>query len=261
MSQKETISPRSSMSTSTSTRFDLTLVGRARLPLSGLSALAHLRAREGISVRVEGDRAWISWKLGDEIVPRALLPVPDVEFYVFEAGQWYRSGSRLPSFNLPSPDPSVPLNQALTPLPTRWEDPKEGWAPVRLRLTRDDRPRQATALRCQIAELLEWADSVPTTALSTLRAALGEDRVLLIGANVPAIVGGDRFWGERVLVPMGFRTKPALSEGVLAEALRAEADDLVLIHARGAELVPRSAFRPLTRAGVRLALALEEAGP
>jgi hypothetical protein len=63
-----------------------------------------------------------------------------------------------------------------------------------------------------------------------------------------------RLWGDDLLVPVGFRPDPDLPPATLREAVGAEADELVVLDEAGAEVVPRAAFAPLTRAGVRLAL-------
>ena len=55
-----------------------------------------------------------------------------------------------------------------------------------------------------------------------------------------------------MLVAAGWRPEPALSENVLAEALGL-GDDFAVFTPEGVEVVPATAFGPLTRAGVRLA--------
>ena len=61
-----------------------------------------------------------------------------------------------------------------------------------------------------------------------------------------------RFWGETVLVPTGFRPEPDLPAAALRAALGVAADELLVLDETGAEVIPRAAFEPLTRAGVRL---------
>ncbi len=239
----------------TSTRVDLAATSKASLPISGLAALAAWRSREGVKVQLVGDRVWVCWPTGDEVIPNALLPVAGVEFYRREAGHWYRSGSRLPSFDLPKEEPSVPLYQVLTPLPATWEEPWTNWNLVPLRLQRDGSPRAKSALLCQAKMLLDWAESAPTAVLARFRAAHCGDQVLLIGQALPAIPGGEPFWGNRVLVPLGYQTEPSLAESVLAEVLGASPQEWILFHLEGIELIPETVFRPLTRAGVRLLLA------
>ena len=101
-------------------RSELSQVACASLPLAALAALGDLRRTEGISVTVEGDRAWVCWDAGDESILRRVLPLPGAELYSKRAGQWYRLGARLPSFGLPIDRrgaDSHPLHRAIVPRP------------------------------------------------------------------------------------------------------------------------------------------------
>jgi hypothetical protein len=79
--------------------------------------------------------------------------------------------------------------------------------------------------------------------------------VLLLGNHLPPLPGAERFWGARVLIPLGYRPEPALLESALLEVLHLMADELAVWTLDGAEVLPRSALQPLTRSAVRLALA------
>ncbi len=72
---------------------------------------------------------------------------------------------------------------------------------------------------------------------------------------LPASLGGSRFWGVDVMIPLGFRADPELSEAALRRLVGAGPDDLVVLDANGYERIPRGSFRPLSRAGIRLASA------
>ncbi len=87
-----------------------------------------------------------------------------------------------------------------------------------------------------------------------MKAARAEDEVMLLGRGLPVVAGGVRFWGIRVLVPLGFRADPDLPEPALRRSLRVAEDALLVLEADGVEVVPREAFRRVTRAGLRLAL-------
>jgi hypothetical protein len=231
----------------------------ARLPASALAVLADLRREPGIGVIDAGESAWVRWEAGNEAVLRRLLPVAGVEFYArrkTEAGVfWYRPGAHLPTFGIPAglEDESIPLARALTPRPIEARGPDGGPpSPVVLGLARESRAREATALRCALADLGRWADRAATAELAALSAAWADDVVLLLGRRLPPIAGA-RFWGDRLLSPLGFRPEPALPEPALRRALGAAAGEVVVLEADGFERIPRDAFRPLTRAGVRLA--------
>src|SRR5262249_9797231 len=95
---------------------------------------------------------------------------------------------------------------------------------------------------------------VSAVRLAALRAACCQGRVLLRGERLPLLAGGERFWGERVLVPLGCRPEPELPESALREALALGDDELLLLGEGPPEVVPEAALQPLTRARLRLAL-------
>jgi hypothetical protein len=227
----------------------------ARLPLGALPALAPVRCLPGVGVTVDGERAWVRWAAGDGAVLRCVLPVLGVEMYVRHKGHWYRLGSRLPCSGVPDGAAAVPLDRLLVPGPVQAEfvlrpEPRT----VTLRLVRDARLRSATALRCDLSALANWLDRATSARLAALRAARSGGQVLLLGHRLPPLADGERFWGERLLVPLGHRPEPGLPERALCEALGVSDDQIALLGADGFEVLPRDAFGPLTRAGVRLAL-------
>jgi hypothetical protein len=250
-------------------------VCRASLPREALPALAGLRGRPGVEVTLTGERAWVSWTEGDDAVLRRVLPVAGVELYVPRDGRWHRMGHHLPAFDALAAGESQPLDRVLFPAPVQPLPPlASAYQPVSLRLARDHRPRQASAGAYDLAELTTWAEAVPSARLKTLTAAYSGHRVLLLGERQPPLPGGERFWGERVLVPLGYRPEPALPESALRAALGAAEEELLCLKAaceassppRGeggkmekpqaaveVEIIPRAAFQPLTRAGLRLA--------
>jgi hypothetical protein len=225
----------------------------ARLPLAALPGLAGLRCLPGVSVLLQEEYAWVRWPAGDMRVLRHLLPLTGVELFERRAGLWYRAGQRLPTFDIPADAEDRPLESVLFPAPVQPEPP-----PVLclrrevLRLVRDERPRPVSGLRCTLPALARWAETATSTQLSAVRAARSGERILLLGRPLPVLPGGQRLWGERLLLPLGYRPEPALPEPALLEALAVDADTLVVLDADGAEVVPRGVFEPLTRAGVRL---------
>jgi hypothetical protein len=138
-------------------------------------------------------------------------------------------------------------------------------SPVSLRLMRDPsgRLRPASGLLCPLAGLAAWAEDAPTERLAALKAAWtggpggrsDDPEVIVLGApgSLPELPDGVRFWGNDLLVPLGFRPEPELPEEALRRALGAGPDDLVVLHGEEPELIPREAFRPLNRAALRLA--------
>jgi hypothetical protein len=207
-------------------------VCRASLPRDALPVLAALRARSGVHVTLAGERAWVSWPEGDEEVLRRVLPVSGVELYVHRDGRWHRFGYHLPAFGATSEGEPQPLDRVLYPAPVQpVPPPTSRLQPVALGLAPDHRPRQASAGTYGLGELTAWAEAVPSARLGVLLVACHNGRVLLLGQRLPPLPGGARFWGERVLVPLGHRPEPALPQSAICEALGAGAEELLLIRA------------------------------
>jgi hypothetical protein len=226
---------------------------RARLPASALAELAPLRATPGLRALVRGDALWLSWPAGEAELARLILALDGAELYLQREGRWHRPGSALPSFAVPEDDEARPLSSLLTPAATEPVLPEVGGrAPVRLCLVASDVPRPTALLRVTLAELQRWADGATSHQLASVHATHTEGMVLLRGERLPALAG-ERFWGRRVLLPLGRRAEPDVGEDALAEALGLEGGELALVEEQTAEVVPLAAFAPLTRAAVRLA--------
>jgi len=229
-------------------------VSCASLPATELPALASLRAEAGVEAAVAGDRCWVRWQPGAEVVLRRLLPVPGVHLYALREGIWHRPGCRLPAFEVPTGLEYRPLHHVLTPAPVM---PTPARVPTldrfRIRLVEDDRPRRTTAMRCDLDKLARWADTVPASRLGALQGALCQGRVLVVGERLPLFPSEERYWGEPVLVPLGYRPEPNLPADALREALGVAGEEILILDVGKAESVPRIALGPLTRAGIRLA--------
>jgi hypothetical protein len=101
--------------------------------------------------------------------------------------------------------------------------------------------------------LADWADRATTRQLESLEAVVCTGRVLLRGERLPALPG-ERFWGRRVLLPLGCRADPELADEVLAEALGLQPGEVALLTGAGVEVVAAEQFAPLSRAAVRRAV-------
>jgi MoxR-vWA-beta-propeller ternary system domain bpX2 len=263
----------------------------ASIPVEDLSALADLRSEEGIRVTIARGRAWVCWDDGPggeatrRILVACLLPLAGVEVFARRDGHWYRPGDHLPAFHVPVGDGSVgtPLDRVILPEPLTMLWPGgDAPRPVALRLVHDEseRARPPTAVRCCLRDLAEWADWAPSDWIESLSGAwcaapglgLDDAEVLIIdradpaartevrppGRNrLPALADALRFWGNDVLIPLGYRAEPPLAERALRTAIGAGPDDVVLLDGEGPELIPRQAFRALSRAGIRLARKVE----
>jgi hypothetical protein len=237
-------------------RHDADPIECASLPASLLAGLSDLRRDPGVTVTLVGDRAWVRWDSASSMVLDRIRPIAGAELYSRRGGLWHRLGHRLPSFGLPVDDGAgMPIHRVVTPLPVQPEPPgADAIEPVGLTLVPDDMERPATAVECELVVLGRWAEMATSASLGTLRVSRSGDRALVLGGPLPPLAGGLRFWGRIVLIPLGMRPEPELPEAALCAALGAGDDGLLLLKPDGAEVVPPGAFRPLTRAGIRLAL-------
>jgi hypothetical protein len=228
----------------------------ASLPVNELSVVAELRGMPGVVVAVDRERAWLRWSMGDEPIAVKVLPIRGAELYAERDGQWFRLGSRLPAAGWPAHLEARPVHDVIMPAPVEPEPtPTTPLGRCRLQLVRDSRQRTTTSLRCPIGSLASWADRATTTELAAVDGICSRNEAVLRGHYLPMLAEARRFWGARVLAPLGYRPEPELPENALLAALGAEGDCLAMLDLDGVELLPVHAFEPLTRAGVRLALA------
>jgi hypothetical protein len=234
-------------------------VSCARLPASSLGSLAGLRRVEEIQIVADGDHAWVFWESSDSRVLAALLPITGVELFERKDDAWHRPGCSLPSF-LRAPDGErVPLSRAVTPQPFSSIQPGPSETPPsKLRLARNNHPRPTTAALCPLSELGQWAELARSSEIEAIRGAFQGEVALLFGASLPPWPGAIRYWGHQVLVPIGFEPQPSLPEEALLGALGISGREVLRLVPMGVglavEAIPFETFRPLSRAGVRLAL-------
>ena len=244
----------------------------ARLRANDLRVLADLRGRAEVRVLLVGDRAWVCWPADSEMLPEVLvariLSLEGVELFTERGGLWYRLGEHLPAFDVPFRDGAdgVLLDRLLIPgkLSAQRPEGRVGDA-LRTGLVRDNREgfRPATAFQCSLQVLFDWAEQATSSQLGSLQGALriasdGEREdadALVLGAagELPLLSESVRYWGTDLLVPVGYRADPDLPDGAFRRIVGAGVGDLVVLDEDGFELIARDAFKPLCRAGVRLA--------
>ena len=134
-----------------------------------------------------------------------------------------------------------------------------------MRLVRDLREsvRPATAIRCELAILAAWVDRATSAELAPLQGVWrtapdgeeGNSEAFIIGVSgtLPLLPGCVRYWGNGLLLPLGFRAEPDLPEAAIRGAAGAGDGDLAVLDRDGLELITRASFAPLARASVRLA--------
>lgn len=225
----------------------------AALPTQALPLLAPLRCEPGLQVATEGGRLWLRFEPGSERVVRAILPLSGVELFAFRHGDWRQFGQSLPAFDFPQRARFEPLYQVLFPAPVL-PLPADGGPirPVRLTLKPDARPRPTTAMHCPLTAFAAWADTVPSTRLHRLHGVIRQERILVLGDKLPILDGATRFWGKLVLVPLGYRPEPDLSEPALREAAGVEAEELLMLGTDRIDAIPRAALGRLSRTALHL---------
>jgi hypothetical protein len=223
----------------------------ARLPSTAHAHLGALRACEHLSALQEGETLWLFWPAGEVELARAILSVEGSELFLRGESGWHRLGEHLPVFHVPHSRNARPLSALLFPAPVSPVCPAApAWRSVTSALVRDGTQRPASVLSVTGAVLRKWADVATSHQLRKVEAACCGEEVLLRGA-LP-VLPGERFWGRRVLLPLGYRVEPDLAEGVLLAALGLWEGEVAFWTAWGVEVVGAEAFGPVTRAGVRL---------
>ncbi len=73
------------------------------------------------------------------------------------------------------------------------------------------------------------------------------------GERLPRLPDAERFWGNRVWLPLGFRRpEPDLPETALRAASDISLGEILPLTENGAEAIPEDVFQPLTGAAAPL---------
>lgn len=227
-------------------------VAAARLPFMDLNALSPLRDRPDVRLHLDADWVWVRWGGSREAVVRCLLPVPGIEFFTRNGGEWYPFARRIPLQAGPPKGEGDSLPRHLSPEPIRPTWPtNEPLLPISPQLVRGGEVRPTTALSCDLEMLHGWARRATTAELAHVGAARSGKRVLLRGDQLPAIATAVRYWGTTLFVPLGFHIAPDLPSALIRDAVGATNTEIVVFDESGIEIIPNNAFAPLTRAAVR----------
>src|SRR5262245_32931267 len=225
----------------------------ACVPAGELGRLAPLRCEPGLVVAKAGDWLWVKWHAQRDETLRVILPIPGCRLFRFCKGHWVQHGRHLPEFEVPNTE-YRPLAQVLFPAPiTTLPTSALRAQPLHLTLAADANPRPTTALRISVAALLHWAESIPSDRLSRLRGAYRKQEAFVVGAILPSVVAGQRYWGRTVYVPLGFRPEPDLADSSLREVLGLQDGEWAILEDDGVQVVREEDMVPVSRAGLRLA--------
>lgn len=226
--------------------------GLARIPVPALALAGRFRGSGRIRAYLDGSTVWLRFDAPAPDIVSALLPAPGAVFYGQAGKHWRRCGSLIDA-QVPV-DGYAPIESIIFPAAAPAPEPAPGLpAPVPLQLAPSDRPEPASALLCKAADVATWAALAPELQFGGLWAARAGGAVLLLGDALPPIEGR-RFWGGRVLLPLGLRASPDLPESALAEVLAVPEQCIALLD-ESLELIPLSVFAPLSRASARLGAA------
>ncbi len=244
----------------------------ARLPAGALPRLARLRCVTGVEVAFQDDQVWVRWDAENEQAIRELFPIPGGVLFVRRGPAWHAWGQTLPAFDFPQSLEYRPLFQVLFPAPiaspVAYSPGSPSVAAVRLTLVADEVYRPTRGICCSLVDLANWADEVPGCVLEKIQAAIHEPikprgevlrtprvaRAFLLGKSLPWFADSERFWGQRVLVPIGSRPSPVMTEAELRLAMGAGDDDLLILRRDGCEVIAEEKFSPLGHAALRIAL-------
>lgn len=233
-------------------------VERAVLPAARMGRLASLRCQPGVEVALHERHLWLRWPAGNEAIAGLVFAIGEAHLYARVDGYWYAWNRATPDFAVPQDLRFRPLDQVIFPEriePTAAVAPAV--TPVALRLVADDCFRPTMGLLCPLASFWQWAESMPPSALVRLRAAFDGQRLFVLGKQMPIVDGGERFWGQRVFIPLGFRPEPDLSEASLRKLLDVPEEDLVVLRPESRETIAQDLFTPLGHAALRLLLRRE----
>lgn len=227
----------------------------ASIPAHYLDRLAAVRSQKQIKAhRIDGV-IWLTWPSNTKEVAELIFPLFGAELYQRQRQHWFAFRRQLPTFDVPDLTNARPLADLLFPTSVSLPSvPGDLPPPMPLTLVSDSTPRLATAMQCKLVDLHDWLDSVPTVRFSELKALRQLDSILILGRDLPPIAESQRFWGTRLLTPLGSRYDPFFPEATLLDILDLASKQLLLLRPTGMELIDQSHATPLTRAAVRLAL-------
>ena len=226
----------------------------AHISRNNLAALAPLRRSKDLWVGETSTGVWVEWGSEMPAVVSALLPVPGVVFYSKRGTDWLPIHAAIPDFTAPGFDESqmIAIDHAIVPEPISATPPQSACERVPVTLVPSDVPRRTTALRCDVPTLVGWSERATSWEIGRLRGAICENRVLLRGDSLPILAGAERFWGDRVLAPLGLRPEPAWPEKTLRESAGVDDSEILILTPQSAEAIPTSSLQPLSRAAIRM---------
>lgn len=215
--------------------------------------LAPLRCHPSVQVGCKEEKLWLRWDEGNGQVVQALLPIPGIQFFGKQDPYWYPAGQSLPAFTIPQLEWRS-LDQLLLPERIATVPASQGnfeKVPFGLRPANRNQPTRSGLY--PLPSFRGWVEQMPTSVISSLRGVYSEQKIFVIGDQLPLLSGCQRFWGQDVFVPVGFDLEPSLPAGALRDALGLKPREILLVLDQHLEIINAETIQPLSRAGVRLA--------
>lgn len=182
--------------------------------------------------------------------------LPQADYFVVERERLRRPGERLPV----APAPNVawhPLNEILPIATPAARSVSVSPAAVVLRVVQDDRgdaggeaDGQTVGLLTTLAELQTLVAIAPIVRFAGCRFAVDGESALVLGPQRLPIRGHRLTVVDDVAIEDGYRLEPAVAPETVRAVLDVSPRDIVLVSGDGVEVIPATAFVPLTRANV-----------
>lgn len=218
-----------------------------------IEALGAVRKHQQIEIAEAKEWIWLRCALmGAEA--EALQQLPAYKRYELEGGnKLFPLGGSTPVALLQNMrwipiQKFVPLEMPVAAMPGKVDHK----CPIRLLAS--DRVEEGKALLTSLQAWSVYAENAPEIRLKQLSFALSEKQsVLIIGTPLPPVPGQEYWLREGNLLPAGFDFEFPLVASLLAARLNPLQDRYLLFHADASfDAIPKEAFVPATRSGVRL---------
>lgn len=253
--------PRTQQADSREDGFCMASVG---LSDQALRSLSHLRAQSDLLAHHAEGRIWLRWPARLRSITQLIQALTDAKLLHPRAWGWCEGSS---GFAVETPDLTIfqPLAVVIHPQALPEGDGAHrsnlpAAAKVELSIIPSTQQHPASAVLLPLTRLYALLRATPETLWKHLGVAWHKQQALVrtsvgqaLRLDVPP-QNSQRFWGERVLVPLGWQLSVDAAEPVTLRLIGAKANEIALVQHKGISLIPEACFAPASRAGLRLAI-------
>lgn len=219
------------------------------LAAADITALAPLRTRVDLVAAWHEEQIWVKG-----IADNAFRKLPARRTWRMDAqNRLFAAGALTPEKTLPA----LPWQSLTTFIPV--ELPPSGLPAIIaqkhvVQLAPCASTQESFAIFTDISVLEVYVATAPQIRLKHLRFATSvHGQVLIAGIPLPPVPGLGYTLHERILMPAGYDFDPPIIRSLVAEKLDATHSHFLLFHISGQyEIIPDTAFVPVTRSAVRL---------